>query len=142
MIRILVAVDGSHASMHALKRFLALRAQFAEEPELHAVAVVDYADLPEQLAKTPSQAPDLLASEAETALAVAEEQARAAGTSISVHLRRGHTVEQILMQAAEISADIIVIGTHGRKGLQRAMLGSTCDGVIRHAEVPVLAIRH
>jgi len=46
------------------------------------------------------------------------------------------------MLAGEIPADMIVIGTHGRKGLKRAMLGSTCDGVIRESEIPVLAIRH
>lgn len=140
-MRALIAIDGSHTAKHALTRLLQLRTQFAGEPELHAVAVVDYADVPDRLGKAPPQAPDLLASEAETALAVAEEQARAAGATLITHLRRGHTVEQILMLAGEILADMIVIGTHGRKGLQRAVLGSTCEGVVRESEIPVLAIR-
>ena len=142
MMRIVIAIDGSHTATHALSRLLELRAQFAEEPELHAVAVVDYADVPESLGKAPPQAPDILGTEAETALAVALEQAREAGATLTCHLRRGHTVEQILMLAGEIPADMIVIGTHGRKGLKLAMLGSTCDGVIRESEIPVLAIRH
>ncbi len=142
MIRALVAIDGSHTSMHALARMLELRRQFAEEPELHAVAVVDYAEVPEQLGKAPPDAPDILATEAETALAVALERASVDGARLTCHIRRGHTVEQILMLAGEIPADMIVIGTHGRKGLKRAMLGSTCEGVIRESEIPVLAIRH
>jgi nucleotide-binding universal stress UspA family protein len=141
-MRIVIAIDGSHTATNALARLLKLRAQFAEEPELHAVAVVDYADVPEQLGKAPPQAPDILATEAEAALAVAFEQAREDGAMLTCHLRRGHTVEQILMLAGEIPADMIVIGTHGRKGLKLAMLGSTCDGVIRESEIPVLAIRH
>ncbi len=142
MMRIVVAIDGSHTALHALARLLKLRTQYAQEPELHAVAVVDYAGVPEPLGKAPPEAPDILATEAETALAVALERAREDGATLTCHLRRGHTVEQILMLAGEIPADMIVIGTHGRKGLKRAMLGSTCDGVIRESDIPVLAIRH
>ena len=103
---------------------------------------MDYAEVPEQLGKAPPDAPDILATEAETALAVALERASDGRRKLTCHIRRGHTVEQILMLAGEIPADMIVIGTHGRKGLKRAMLGSTCEGVIRESEIPVLAIRH
>jgi nucleotide-binding universal stress UspA family protein len=141
-MRILVALDGSHTATHALRRLLDLRLQFAQEPELHAVAVVDYVDVPDRLGKAPPEAPDLLALEAETTLTVAQEQSREGGAALQTHVRRGHAVEQILMLAGEILADMIVMGTHGRKGLQRAMIGSTCEGVIRQSDVPVLAIRH
>jgi nucleotide-binding universal stress UspA family protein len=142
MIRALIATDGSAAATHALKTMLAVRTEFAQEPELHAVAVVDYAELPGNLTTAPESAPDLLASDAEAALTAAAEIARAAGVGLRVHLRRGHCVEQILALAREIHADVIVSGTHGRKGFERAVLGSTCEGLIRRSEVPVLAIKH
>jgi len=141
MLRVLIAIDGSHTAAHALQKLLAMRAEFAHEPELHAVAVVDYAELPGNLTTPPASAPDLLASDAETALDAAVELAQVAGAKLHRHVRRGHCVEQILALAREIRANLIVIGTHGRKGLERAVLGSTCEGVIRRSEVPVLAVR-
>ena len=48
--------------------------------------------------------------------------------------------EEINAVANEVNADLIIIGTHGRKGLARALLGSVAENVIRTATVPVLAI--
>lgn len=127
--------------MHALTKMLDMRSEFAAEPELHAVAVVDYVELPGGITKAPQSAPDLLASDAETALAVAAERALQAGVSLHLHLRKGHVVEEILELAHQIKANLIVIGTHGRKGIQRAILGSACEGVVRQSTIPVLAIK-
>ena len=44
--------------------------------------------------------------------------------------------------AAELKADLIVMGTHGRKGVARAILGSVTETVMRHAPCSVLAVRH
>jgi nucleotide-binding universal stress UspA family protein len=44
----------------------------------------------------------------------------------------------ILADASEFDADLIVIGTHGRKGLRRAIAGSVAEGVIRDSRIPVL----
>lgn len=51
-----------------------------------------------------------------------------------------HTGEAILRRAAEIGADAIAIGTHGRTGLRRLIFGSVAEEVVRHATVPVLVI--
>jgi nucleotide-binding universal stress UspA family protein len=48
--------------------------------------------------------------------------------------------EEIVKKANEIGADAIVIGTHGRTGLARAVIGSTADRVLRHADVPVVLV--
>ncbi|WP_228442435.1 universal stress protein [Natrarchaeobaculum sulfurireducens] len=47
----------------------------------------------------------------------------------------------MLEYAAEIDADLIVLGTYGRRGLSRALLGSTTERVVRTADVPVLAVQ-
>lgn len=48
--------------------------------------------------------------------------------------------EEIVKKAREIGADAIVMGTHGRSGLARAVIGSVADRVARHAEVPVVLV--
>lgn len=140
-MKAVIAVDGSHASLQALRAFLELSRECADAPEVHVVTVVDYADLPAGLGKKPEQAPDLLASAAETALAVAVEHAQRLGRRVHTATLRGHAVDEVLRYANEVNATLIVIGTHGRRGVERAILGSTCEGVIRRSEIPVLAVR-
>ncbi len=55
-------------------------------------------------------------------------------------LRRGFAPEQILEAAAEAKADLIVMGTHGRHGLPRVLLGSVAERVVRTAPIPVLTV--
>lgn len=52
----------------------------------------------------------------------------------------GKTDEEIVKKAEEIGADAIVMGTHGRTGLTRAVIGSVADRVVRHAGVPVVLV--
>jgi len=56
-------------------------------------------------------------------------------------LREGMPVEQILNAARETTADLIVIGTHGRTGLPHVLLGSVAERVVRGAACPVLTVR-
>lgn len=63
------------------------------------------------------------------------------GVSARGVLRTGVPHEQILAVAAEEGADLIAIGTHGRGGFERALLGSVADRVIRLAPCPVLSVR-
>jgi nucleotide-binding universal stress UspA family protein len=65
---------------------------------------------------------------------------RKAGLRLRVCVKRGDSVTRILEQAREADADVIVMGTHGRSGLQRLLLGSVTDGVTRRAHCPVLAV--
>jgi nucleotide-binding universal stress UspA family protein len=66
-------------------------------------------------------------------------------TDISVrfehHLLLGTAAEEIVRAAKDLDADLIVIGTHGRTGLGRVLMGSTAEQVMRHAECPVLTLR-
>ncbi len=67
--------------------------------------------------------------------------ARAEGLAVKTLLRTGVPHEDIVATARDEGADLIAIGTHGRGGLNRLMLGSVCDRVIRLASCPVLAVR-
>ena len=60
---------------------------------------------------------------------------------LRVLARLGPAVTEILEVAAETHADMIVMGTHGRKGFARAILGSVTEEIVRRAPCPVLAIR-
>ena len=64
------------------------------------------------------------------------------GIKASWRATAGVPFEQIVNVAAEERADMIVIGTHGRTGLNRVLLGSVAERVIRLAPCPVLTVRH
>ena len=54
----------------------------------------------------------------------------------------GDPRDAVLKAALDIKADLIVMGTHGRRGLSRAIMGSVTEYVLRHAACPVLAVHH
>jgi len=62
------------------------------------------------------------------------------GPSIRLLKSQGEPATEILNTAATVASDVIVMGTHGRTGLQRLLLGSITERVIRHSPVPVLAV--
>ncbi|MFI5376610.1 MAG: universal stress protein [Candidatus Rokuibacteriota bacterium] len=68
-------------------------------------------------------------------------KARAEGLSARAALRSGVAYQEIVTLAVDERADLIVIGTHGRGGIDRALLGSVADRVIRLAPCPVLTVR-
>jgi K+-sensing histidine kinase KdpD len=55
--------------------------------------------------------------------------------------RGGTIADAILSQARKAKADLIVIGTHGRRGLSRVLMGSDAEAVVRESRVPVLLVR-
>ncbi len=68
-------------------------------------------------------------------------KARAEGLQARVALRTGVAYAEIVALATDERADLIVIGTHGRGGIDRALLGSVADRVVRLAPCPVLTVR-
>jgi nucleotide-binding universal stress UspA family protein len=62
------------------------------------------------------------------------------GVNMTSVLREGNAAEEIRAVAEETKVDLIVIGTHGRRGIARALLGSTAENVIRTVKTPVLTI--
>ncbi|MGD8353223.1 MAG: universal stress protein [Pseudomonadota bacterium] len=58
-----------------------------------------------------------------------------------IHIRQGKPHEEILKLADELGVDMIVMGSHGRKGLERAIFGSVAEKVARMCKVPILIIK-
>ena len=63
------------------------------------------------------------------------------GVAIEPKLVQGVAHDTIVQQAQALGADLVVMGTHGRTGVERALAGSVAERVVRHATVPVLTLR-
>lgn len=57
------------------------------------------------------------------------------------HFLEGNPGEEIVKHAENDGADLIIVGTHGHTGLNRLLLGSVAEYIVRHAEVPVLTVK-
>ena len=138
--RILCPIDFSEWSRAAVDRAVALAGP--NRAEITGVFVLP-ATSP---ARGTPACPCALEADANMTSAIAEDieeffgPARKAGLTIHVSVRRGDSVAQIVDQARETDADVIVMGTHGRSGVERWVVGSVLDGVLRKAPCPVLAV--
>jgi nucleotide-binding universal stress UspA family protein len=66
----------------------------------------------------------------------------AGGTVAQAHLMRGEAPREIIEVAEDLRAGLIVMGSRGRGGIRRALMGSVSDSVVRHAHCPVMVTRH
>lgn len=66
---------------------------------------------------------------------------RAADLRVRIFMRKGNVVQEILAQAKASRADLVIVGSHGRGGVQRLVLGSVAEKVLRLATCPVLTVR-
>jgi nucleotide-binding universal stress UspA family protein len=79
---------------------------------------------------------------AKEALEAEVEKVRSAGGDVAqAHLREGRVAPEIVALAEDIGAGLIVMGSRGRGGIRRALMGSVSDSVVRHAHCPVLVVR-
>jgi nucleotide-binding universal stress UspA family protein len=80
--------------------------------------------------------------EAQRLLETQAEQVRAAGGSVAqLHLRVGRPEGEIIALAEELGARLIILGSRGRGGVGRALMGSVSNSVVRHAHSPVMVVR-
>lgn len=82
-----------------------------------------------------------LKEDASKSLEAQSDKVRRLGIQVHPILREGHPFREILNVAGEISADLIVLGTHGRTGLPHVLLGSVAERVVRKASCPVFTVR-
>jgi nucleotide-binding universal stress UspA family protein len=82
-----------------------------------------------------------LRADAQEYLASIATALRARGIRVTVHVRSGDAVGEILAGARENEADLIAMTTHGRGGLGRLLFGSIAEAVLRQAEIPVFLMR-
>ena len=143
--KILVAVDGSHTSNIALQEAIKLAHQM--QAQLRIVHAVDSVNLNRDTEfPNPVEIQDAMVGSGKEILRKAEQVAREAGILADTRLIEidtlGHRIPEVIAAEAESwPADLIVIGTHGRRGISHLFLGSVAEGVVRVATKPALLIR-
>jgi nucleotide-binding universal stress UspA family protein len=138
--KVLVPTDGSAAAERAIEHGLAVAE--ATGARVHAVNVVDYGALaaagPED--DLPGTVADHLTARAERAVETVAERARDRGLDAVTAVLDGYPATQLLEYVDDRGIDLVAMGTTGRTGVSRFLLGSTTERVVRHAPVPVLAV--
>ncbi len=145
--RILVPVDGSHTSMRGLQE--AIRLAKVHGARLRLVHVVEEYVVVQSasLGETGFYAADLidvLRAEGKKIIAKAIALARKAGVKADASTFESfdnRSSDCIIREAKKWHADLIVMGTHGRRGVNRLVLGSDAEIVVRTSPVPVLLVR-
>jgi len=141
--RILAAVDGSEAGSAGLRE--ALRLAKSEGGELCILHVVNESVPYTPLAGAPPiNLVPLLIESGRRVLDEAREQAHEQGVEAKTILAENpdrNVAPRIVAQARRQRADLIVLGTHGRRGVRRLVLGSDAEQVVRTSPVPVLLVR-
>jgi nucleotide-binding universal stress UspA family protein len=138
--RILVPVDGSPASNQGLDE--AVELAFVSHGLLRLIHVVDIVSL-----LTVETSVDLIGPARESGAGVLERARKvveAAGLQAETRFAEnteGRIADLVVADAAQWGASIIVLGTHGRRGVRRMFLGSDAEQVVRQASVPVLLVR-
>ncbi len=144
-MRIVVGVDWSDTGDHALKHAVQL-AKLLPQGELHVTHVI-----PSDPGMHDARKLDEFSSELRTRLADIRRHvtqvcappsgAQAFTVQTCFHIRIGKPAAAIHQVAVDVDADLIVVGTHGRSGMEKLMLGSVAEELVRTSRVPVLVAR-
>lgn len=142
--KIVAPVDGSEPSDAAVSLAVQIaRDQGATIVFVHVCEVAKIAAMVggPTVGVDPSYALEAEREWGEIALRSASERAGNADVKGETCIEEGSSVTTILDVARERNADLIVMGSHGRGGIARALLGSVTEGVLRHSPIPVLVTR-
>jgi nucleotide-binding universal stress UspA family protein len=141
--KILIATDGSETSMRAAKMAVGIGKKSGAV--ITAVYVVDV----HRLAQLPGYAAmpgikdnlmELMSREGSEALEEIGDMARDAGVAYERAVAEGDPSEELLKLCRNPGFDLIVLGTIGKSGLKKFLLGSVAEKVVRHSHVPVLVV--
>jgi len=136
---ILVPTDGSEYAGAAVEPAFALAERF--DARVHAIHVVDVRSVATSGGYTPpSEVLENFRSQGDRAVERVATRARDAGLDVTTTVVEGVPGAGVLDYAEDEGIDLIAMGTAGRTGLNRFLLGSTAERVVRHAEMPVLAV--
>jgi nucleotide-binding universal stress UspA family protein len=135
---LVVATDGSESVRRAVGVALDLARRF--EADVHALYVVDEGDVSSSPADVRAELRDGLTERGEGAVAEIVERAPE-GVSVEAAVREGRPAPTIVSFAREIDADAVAMGTRGRHGENRFLLGSVAESVVRTCPMPVLTVR-
>lgn len=137
--RVLVPTDGSDTATRAVDHGLAIAAAF--EGEIHALSVVDVSTVASSSDIVPSDTViESLTERGERAVGAVADRADERDIEHVTEVVQGFPGSTILNYVRDEEMDIVVMGTHGRSGLGRVLLGSTAERTVRRSPVPVCAV--
>jgi nucleotide-binding universal stress UspA family protein len=138
-VRILLAIDDSKFSEAAAQAVIARhRLQDLEVRVLHAAEPPALMVAPERVGYVPATES---MEQAKALVAKIADALRSAGINVTTVIVEGDPKSTIIDDAKTWGADLIVLGSHGRKGLDRFLLGSVSEAVLRHAHCSVEIVR-
>ncbi|MET0310875.1 MAG: universal stress protein [Burkholderiaceae bacterium] len=140
---ILVPVDGSATALLAVEKAIALANAFSSQ--VTVANVIDYypfVGVGADYAMGQSEYMAAATKSANEALSKAHDAVAAAGVPCERRVIEGHVVHEGILEAATaMGADLIVMGSHGRHGIEKLLLGSVTQRLLAHTTLPVLVVR-
>lgn len=140
MSTLLVPIDGSTHANRALAQLLQQRGHEAGL-QLHLLNVQTPSDSRSRTCCSADELKQLYEADGQAQLAQARALADAAGVAYQHHVRMGHPAQAIVRFARELHADEIVMGTHGRTGLMKLVMGSVAADVSQKSNIPVTLVK-
>lgn len=143
--RILIAVDGSESAETALDEAIKLAKFF--HAKLRIITIIDqYVGYIDGIMLNTDVETDSSREYGESLLKVMSHFAQTAGVEVETNLieineKSSKVADKILHEADEWKADLLVLGTHGRQGIKRFILGSIAESVVRLSKIPTLLVR-
>ncbi|MCX7248886.1 MAG: universal stress protein [Burkholderiales bacterium] len=140
---ILVPVDGSATAQLAVEKAIGLAKAFGSR--VTAIFVIDpypFTGVGTDFAYGQAEYLSAATAEANAAIKVAKTVFEQAGVSVATSVIESHAAWRgVVEAAASLQADLIVMGSHGRSGLEKLVLGSVTQAVLSHTQLPVLVVR-
>jgi len=138
--RMLVPTDGSDPASAATEHALTIAERF--DATVHALYVVDTDGIAHEAPELGLGAlRDALRREGESATAAVADGGDERGVDVTESVAEGVAEDAIVDYADDEDIDLIVMGTHGRRGLDRYLVGSVTERVVRRTDVPTLVVR-
>ncbi len=134
--KIMLATDGSENSQPAGNRSLELAQAYGADLELLSIL-----EVPAKLSSNTDDVLKELRQSKKDLLAEIGAQAEALGIKTSCSLSQGYPARTIVAKAKDLGASLIVMGSHGRTGLSRLLMGSVTERVVGMAPCPVLVVK-
>ncbi|MGH6638175.1 MAG: universal stress protein [Polaromonas sp.] len=140
---LLVPVDGSSTAGKAIGTAIAIAEAF--KSAVTVIYVIDpyaFSGVGTDFSYGQAEYLGAATAEANEAIKAAKQAFQDHGISVTASIVEGHAIYRGILETAEsLNADLVVMGSHGRRGLEKLVLGSVTAQVLSHAHLPVLVVR-
>lgn len=140
---ILVPVDGSSTARLAIQKAIGLANTFGSRvTAIYVINPYPFTGVGTDFAYGQAEYLSAATAEANAAIRYAKDAFEGSGVEVVTSLIEANTTWRGVIEAAEtVQADLIVMGSHGRSGLEKLLLGSVTQAVLTHTHLPVLVVR-